>query len=81
MNIFVSNLPFNMSDAQLEEVFADFGDVDSAKIIKDKVTGKSRGFGFVEMPDDEEANQAIQSLDNAEVSGRVLKVKKAHPRQ
>lgn len=80
MNIFVSNLSFRMSDSDLEGIFAEYGEVESAKIIKDKITSKSRGFGFVEMPNEEEAMQAIESLDEHEVEGRVLKVKKAHPR-
>ncbi len=80
MNIFVSNLSFRMSDTDLEEIFAEYGEVESAKIIKDKITSKSRGFGFVEMPNEEEATQAIESLDEHEIEGRVLKVKKAHPR-
>lgn len=69
-----------MSDTDLEEIFAEYGEVESAKIIKDKITSKSRGFGFVEMPNEEEATQAIESLDEHEIEGRVLKVKKAHPR-
>ncbi len=69
-----------MSDSDLEEIFAEYGEVESAKIIKDKITSKSRGFGFVEMPNDDEATQAIDALDEQEIEGRVLKVKKAHPR-
>jgi RNA recognition motif-containing protein len=80
MNIFVSNLSFRMSDTDLEEIFAEYGEVESAKIIKDKITSKSRGFGFVEMPNDDEATQAIESLDEHEIEGRMLKVKKANPR-
>ncbi len=69
-----------MTDSDLEEIFAEYGEVESAKIIKDKITSKSRGFGFVEMPNDDEATQAIDALDEQEIEGRVLKVKKAHPR-
>ena len=65
MNIYVSNLSFNVADEDLKDFFADYGEVSSAKVITDKFTGKSRGFGFVEMPDEESAKKAIQELDQA----------------
>lgn len=80
MNIYVSNLPFTMKDEDLHETFAAFGAIDSAKVIKDKMTGRSRGFGFVEMPNDDEANAAIADLNGKEYGGRPLKVTEAKPR-
>ena len=81
MNIYVSNLSFNVQDEDLREFFTPYGEVTSAKIITDKVTGKSRGFGFVEMPDDEAAKKAIAELDGATVDGRAIKVSVAKPRE
>ena len=63
MNIYVSNLSFNVQDEDLKEFFAEYGEVTSAKVITDKFTGRSRGFGFVEMSDDAAAQKAIQELD------------------
>lgn len=74
MNIFVSNLSFNTNDAGLKELFAAFGNVSSAKVIMDRETGRTRGFGFVEMDSDEEAKAAIAALNNKEVEGRALSV-------
>ena len=74
MNIYVSNLSFNVQDEDLREFFTEYGEVSSAKVITDKFTGKSRGFGFVEMPDDEAARKAIAELDNGTVEGRTIKV-------
>ena len=81
MNIYVSNLSFNVQDEDLREFFTEYGEVSSAKIITDKFTGKSRGFGFVEMPDDEAAKKAIAELDNGVVEGRNIKVMEAKPRE
>ncbi|MBA2746536.1 MAG: RNA-binding protein [Flavisolibacter sp.] len=81
MNIYVSNLSFNVQDEDLKEFFTPFGEVSSAKVINDKFTGKSRGFGFVEMPDDESARKAIAELDNASVENRNIKVMEAKPRE
>ena len=81
MNIFVSNLSFNVNDEDLREFFTEYGEVTSAKIITDKMTGKSRGFGFVEMSDDEAAKKAIAELDNGVVEGRTVKVMEAKPRE
>jgi len=81
MNIYVSNLSFNVQDEDLREFFTPYGEVTSAKIITDKVTGKSRGFGFVEMPDDEAAKKAIAELDNGTVDGRAIKVVEARPKE
>ncbi len=81
MNIYVSNLSFNVQDEDLREFFAEYGEVSSAKVITDKFTGKSRGFGFVEMPDDEAARKAITELDNGTVEGRTIKVMEAKPKE
>lgn len=81
MNIYVSNLSFNVTDDDLEGFFAEYGQVSSARVISDKFTGKSRGFGFVEMPDDEAARKAIAELDGGKVEGREIKVAEARPRE
>jgi RNA recognition motif-containing protein len=81
MNIYVSNLSFNVRDEDLQEYFAEYGEVSSAKVIMDKFTNKSRGFAFVEMPSDEAANKAILELDGATVDGRTIGVSVARPRE
>jgi RNA recognition motif-containing protein len=81
MNIYVSNLSFNVKDEDLQEYFAEYGEVSSAKVITDKFTNKSRGFAFVEMPDDEAAKKAIQELDGASVDGRTIGVAVARPKE
>jgi RNA recognition motif-containing protein len=81
MNIYVSNLSFNVHDEDLKSYFADYGEVSSAKVINDKETGRSRGFGFVEMTDDAAAQKAIAELDGATVDGRAIKVSVAKPRE
>jgi RNA recognition motif-containing protein len=72
MNIYVGSLHFKMSEAELKEIFEEYGEVTSAKVIIDKYSGKSKGFGFVEMPNDAEAKKAIEELNGAEVSGRNI---------
>lgn len=81
MNIYVSNLSFNVQDEDLREYFAEYGEVTSAKIITDKFTNRSRGFGFVEMADDEAAKKAIAELNGASVDGRAISVTVAKPRE
>jgi RNA recognition motif-containing protein len=81
MNIYVSNLSFNVTDDDLEGFFAEYGEVSSARVITDKFTGKSRGFGFVEMPSDDAARKAIAELDGGKVEGREIKVAEARPRE
>jgi RNA recognition motif-containing protein len=81
MNIYVGNLSYDMNEDDLRSSFEDHGTVDSAKIIMDRESGRSKGFGFVEMPDDSEAKAAIQELNEAMVSGRPLKVNEAKPRR
>jgi RNA recognition motif-containing protein len=81
MNIYVSNLSFNVTDEDLQSYFAEYGEVSSAKVITDKLTSRSRGFGFVEMNDETAAQKAISELDGATVDGRVIKVNVAKPRE
>lgn len=81
MNIYVSNLSFNVEDEDLREFFTEYGEVSSARVIMDKFTNKSRGFGFVEMPDDEAAQKAISELDGGMVEGRAIRVTVAKPRE
>jgi RNA recognition motif-containing protein len=81
MNIYVSNLSFNVQDEDLREFFTPYGEVTSAKVINDKLTGKSRGFGFVEMTDQAASQKAISELDGASVDGRNIKVMEAKPKE
>ena len=81
MNIYVSNLSFAVQDEDLREFFAEYGEVSSAKVIMDKYTNRSKGFGFVEMPDDVAAQKAIAELDGGMVEGRAIKVMVAKPRE
>ncbi|MET0634600.1 MAG: RNA-binding protein [Chitinophagaceae bacterium] len=81
MNIYVSNLSFNVQDEDLREFFAEYGEVSSAKVIMDKFTNRSKGFGFVEMPDDAAGQKAITELDGGMVEGRAIKVMVAKPRE
>jgi RNA recognition motif-containing protein len=81
MNIYVSNLSFNINDEDLREFFTSYGEVTSAKIINDRETGKSRGFGFVEMSDDAAAKTAITELDGSTIDNRTIKVMEAKPKE
>jgi RNA recognition motif-containing protein len=81
MNIYAGNLPYNTTDEDLRKAFAAYGNVASAKVIIDRETGRSKGFGFVEMSSSDEGQKAIQGLDGSEFSGRTLKVNEARPRQ
>ncbi|MFP4470131.1 MAG: RNA recognition motif domain-containing protein [Bacteroidales bacterium] len=80
MNIFVANLNFKVQEEHLREIFEAYGEVESARIITDRNTGRSKGFGFVEMPNEDEANRAIEDLNNSEVEGRNLVVKVSEER-
>ena len=80
MNIYVANIPFKATEAELKGLFEEYGEVSSAKIILDKFTQRSRGFGFVEMSDDTAAQQAISSLNGADFMGKNLVVNEARPR-
>ncbi len=81
MNIYVGNLSWSMTDDDLNNLFAQYGTVSSAKILKDKMNGRSKGFGFVEMEDEEAAKTAIANLNETEVQGRKLIVNESQPRQ
>jgi RNA recognition motif-containing protein len=81
MNLYVSNLGFNVQDDDLREFFTPYGEVTSARIITDKATGQSRGFGFVEMKDEAAAKKAMAELNDATVEGRNIKVVEARPRE
>lgn len=81
MNIYVSNLSFNVQDEDLKEFFTPYGEVTSAKVITDKETGRSRGFGFVEMSDEAASKKAIAELDGANVENRAISVSVAKPRE
>ena len=81
MNIYVGNLDFKVSEEQLLELFSGKGQVESAKLIKDSMSGRSKGFAFVEMPSDDEANQAIESLNGQQLLDRAIVVKKAIPKE
>ena len=80
MNIYVGNLSWSMTDQDLNDLFATYGEVGSAKILKDKMSGRSKGFGFVEMADDEAAKTAIANLNETEIQGRKLIVNESQPR-
>lgn len=81
MNIYAGNLSWNLHDEDLREAFEEYGTVDSATILTDRDTGRSRGFGFVEMPNDEEAKAAIAALNGKELGGRAITVNEARPRE
>jgi RNA recognition motif-containing protein len=81
MNIYVGNLSYGMSEDELRQAFAAHGEVSSAKILMDRETGRSRGFGFVEMPNQSEAEAAIAQLNGKDVGGRALRINEARPRE
>lgn len=80
MNIYVGNLPYRVDDEELRQLFDAYGEVVSASVIQDKITGRSKGFGFVEMSQDTHAEEAIKQLDGSDLGGRTLKVNQARPR-
>ena len=80
MNIYVGNLDFTLTEDELQQVFAEYGEVVSVKIVKDRDTGRAKGFGFVEMANDGEAKTAIEELEGAELKGRNIRVNEARPR-
>jgi RNA recognition motif-containing protein len=81
MNIYVGNLSYSSTSNSLEEIFSEFGEVSSAKVVSDRDTGRSKGFGFVEMANSNEAQTAIDELNNKEIDGRKLRVNEARPRE
>jgi RNA recognition motif-containing protein len=80
MNIFISNLSFRINDDDLKQLFEEYGEIASAKVITDRYTGKSRGFGFVELNNEDLAKKAIEELDKAEYDGKVITVSVAKPK-
>lgn len=80
MNIYVGNLSYDVTDEDLQQAFEGFGQITSAKVVKDRYTGKSRGFGFVEMPVEEEAKAALAGVNGKDLMGRALNVNEARPR-
>jgi RNA recognition motif-containing protein len=81
MNMFVSNLSFHTTDEDLRDLFKEFGEVSSAKVITDRETGRSRGFGFVEMPEEAAAKQAMQGIEGKEIEGRAVSVSVAKEKE
>ncbi len=81
MNSYVSNLSFNIQDEDLREFFSPYGEVTSAKVIMDKMTNQSRGFGFIEMPDETASRKAIAELDGTTLENRTIKVNEAKPKE
>ncbi len=80
MNIYVGNLAYSLTEDDLKAAFSEFGEVSSASIIMDRTSGQSKGFGFVEMPDNSEADQAIKALNESALNGRNITVNQARPR-
>ena len=81
MNIYVGNLPYAVDRDELRDIFAAYGEVAAARVVSDRETGRSKGFGFVEMPNDEEAKKAIEALNGSEIGGRKAVVNEARPRE
>ncbi len=81
MNIYISNLSYAVNDGDLKDLFGEYGEISSAKVITDRETGRSRGFGFVEMADDAQGQKAIDELNQAEYDGKVINVNVAKPRE
>ena len=80
MRIYVGNLPYSVTDEDLRETFSEFGELASAEVVKDKFSGQSKGFGFVDMPDNADAHEAIKALNDQPMKGRKLTVNEARPR-
>ena len=80
MNIYIGNISYQTTEDEVQTLFEEHGTVDSVHLISDRETGRSKGFGFVEMPNDEEAKKAIEAVDGSEFGGRQLKVNEARPR-
>ena len=80
-NLYVGNLSYDVTDSSLEQMFSPHGTVESAKVINDRESGRSKGFGFVEMPDNSEADAAIKALNSSMLDGRNMKVNEAKPRE
>jgi RNA recognition motif-containing protein len=80
MNIYAGNLPYNITEDELRETFGRYGEVESANVITDRFSGRSKGFGFVVMPNESEADAAIEALNETQLKGRTLRVNRAKPR-
>ena len=80
MDIYVGNLPYSVTDGELQDLFAQFGEVTSARVISDRETGRAKGFGFVEMRDSADANKAIEALNGTDMNGRALRVNESQPK-
>ena len=80
MDIYVGNLPYSVTNNELQDMFAEFGTVESARVISDRETGRAKGFGFVEMRDSAEANKAIEALNGMDMNGRALRVNESQPK-
>ncbi len=81
LNIYVGNLPYSVNEEDLRNLFSEFGEVSSAHVISDRETGRSKGFGFVEMDNSEDGQKAIEALDGSDLSGRNIRVNEAKPRE
>jgi RNA recognition motif-containing protein len=81
MNIYVGNLPYAVDRDELRGIFSAYGEVAAARVVTDRETGRSKGFGFVEMPNNEEANKAIEALNNSDIGGRKAVINEARPRE
>lgn len=81
MDIYVGNLSYDVTEDELKQVFENYGEIHSVKIIKDRYTGRSKGFGFIEMPAEDEAKEAISNVNGTSLNGREIKVNKAQPRR
>jgi RNA recognition motif-containing protein len=81
MNIYIGNLPYSVTDGDLRDAFSKFGQVHSSSIISDKFSGRSKGFGFVDMPNEAEAREAIEAMNDKDFKGRTIKVNEARPRE
>ncbi len=81
MNIYVGNLSYTLDESELREAFAAYGEVSSVKVLMDRETGRSRGFGFVEMPNQAEAEAAVAEINGKEIGGRALRVNEARPKE
>ena len=81
MQIYVGNVSYNTTEDSLNTLFSSFGDVDSVKLITDRETGRAKGFGFIAMPNDDQANKAIEELNGKEFEGRTLRINEARPRE
>ena len=80
MKLYVGNLPYTVTEEQLRESFGTYGEIASLELISDKMSGRSKGFGFVDMPNNSEADKAIKALNESQMSGRMIKVNQAQPR-